>query len=98
MKQLPHGGAGYGVLEAQLEPSSKHFEFAAPGGRRFGKDGAKECLVIAPFPRLPFFTPCRNYPVWEVALSNQTCDVIVAINAYSGSVNEPARLAPIESS
>jgi hypothetical protein len=84
MRQLPNNGAGYTMEAAQLEPSSRHFEFSGPNGQGFGEDQVKECMVIAPLPPLPFLTPCRYYPVWVVALSNQTCDVVIAINALTG--------------
>lgn len=84
MKQLPNGGTGYRVLEAQLEPSSKHFEFVGPNGMELGEDQVQECLVIPPIPRLPLFTVCRYYPVWVVAFSSPTCNADVAINAYTG--------------
>jgi hypothetical protein len=84
MRQLPNNGAGYTIEAVQLEPSSSHFDFSGPNGQGFGEDQVKECLVIPPLPPLPFLTPCRYYPVWVVALSSQTCDVVIAINALTG--------------
>jgi hypothetical protein len=84
MHQLPNNGAGYTLVAVQFEPSSKHFDFSGPNGQGFGEDEVKECLVIPPLPPLPFVTPCRYYPVWVVALSNQTCKVVIAINALTG--------------
>ncbi len=84
MKQLPNGGAGYHVLKAELEPSSKHFQFVGPDGSRFGEDDSRECLFIPPLPPLPWLTPCRYYPVWVVALSSPTCNATIAINAFTG--------------
>jgi len=84
MRQLPNNGAGYTVVATQLEPSSSHFDFVGPNGQRVGRDEGKECLVIPPLPPLPFLTPCRYYPVWVVALSSQTCDVVIEINALTG--------------
>lgn len=83
MRALPNNGAGYTVLETQLEPSSRHFDFSGPNGR-YGEDQVKECLVIPPLPPLPFLTPCRYYPVWVVVLSSQACDVVIEINALTG--------------
>ena len=83
-RELPNDGAGYTVVATKLEASSKHIDFIAPNGQGFGEDQVKECLVIPPIPPLPFLTPCRYYPVWVVALSNQTCDVVIAINALTG--------------
>jgi hypothetical protein len=84
MRQLPNNGAGYKVVATQLEPSSQHFDFLGPNGERVGEDQVKECLVIPPLPPLPFLTPCRYYPVWVVALSSQTCNVDIEINALTG--------------
>jgi hypothetical protein len=84
MHQLPDDGAGYTLIAVQFEPSSKHFNFSGPNGSVFGEDDVKECLVMPPLPPLPFLTPCRYYPVWVVALSNPTCDVVIAINAHTG--------------
>jgi hypothetical protein len=84
MHDLPNNGAGYTLVAVQLESSSKHFDFSGPNGQGFGEDEVKECLVIPPLPPLPFLTPCRYYPVWVVALSTQTCSVVVAINALTG--------------
>lgn len=83
MRTLPNNGAGYTVVATQLEPSSSHFDFVGPNGQGVGEDQVKECLVIPPLPPLPFM-PCRDYPVWVVALSGQTCDVIIEINALTG--------------
>jgi hypothetical protein len=84
MHQLPNNAAGYTVVATQLEPTSSHFDFSGPNGQRFGEDQVKECLVIPPLPPLPFLTPCRYFPVWVVALSTPTCDVVIAINAHTG--------------
>ena len=84
MKALPADGAGYRVVAVQLEPSSEHFEFSTVDGQRFGEDQVRECLVIPPLPPLPFLTPCRYYPVWVVAVSTQTCEMVIAINAHTG--------------
>jgi hypothetical protein len=83
MRELPNNGAGYKVVATQLEPSSDHFNFTAPNGQGFGEDQVKECIIIPPLPPLPFL-PCRNFPVWVVALSGQTCDVVIAINGLTG--------------
>ncbi len=83
MRKLSNNGAGYTVVATQLEPSSSHFDFVAPNGQGVGEDKVKECLVIPPIPPLPFL-PCRDYPVWVVALSGPTCDVIIEINALTG--------------
>ena len=83
MRQLPNDGAGYTVGATQLEASGSPFDFTGPSGLAFGKDKAKECLIIPPLPPLPFL-PCRDYPVWVVALSSQNCDVIIAINGFTG--------------
>ncbi len=84
LRQLPNNGAGYRVVKVELEPSSKHFDFQAPNGDDMGQDGVTECLVIPPLPRLPLITFCRYYPVWVVALSSPSCEVIIGINAYTG--------------
>jgi len=84
MKALPANGLGYQVAAVQLEPSSEHFEFSTVGGNQFGEDQVRECLVMPPLPPLPFLTPCRYYPVWVVAVSSQTCDEVIAINAHTG--------------
>jgi hypothetical protein len=84
MKALPDNGAGFIVVAVQLEPSSKHFDFVGAGGQRFGEDQTKECLVIPPLPPLPFISPCRYYPVWVVAVTNQGCSAAIAINAFTG--------------
>jgi hypothetical protein len=83
MRQLPNNGAGYTVAATQLEPGGSPFDFTGPSGQGFGEDKAKECLIIPPLPPLPFL-PCRDYPVWVVALSSQNCDVIIAINGFTG--------------
>jgi hypothetical protein len=82
MKSLPDDGAGFQVVATQFEPSSKGFEFSYPGGS-FGEQDGMECLTIWPLPRLPF-SPCRYHPVWVVAMSSQSCEVVVAIHAYTG--------------
>jgi hypothetical protein len=84
MRQLPNNGAGYTVVATQLEPSSSHFDFVGPNGQEVGEDQVRECLVIPPLPPLPFLTPCRYYPVWVVALSSRTCEVVIEINALTG--------------
>jgi hypothetical protein len=84
MKALPANGAGYRVVVAQLEPSSKHFEFSSANGQQFGEDQVRECLVLPLVGKVPFLSPCRYYPLWVVALSSQTCDVDIAINALTG--------------
>ncbi len=83
MRELPNNGAGYKVVATQLEPSSGHFNFTAPDGQSLGGDQVRECIIIPPLPPLPFL-PCRNFPVWVVALSGQPCDVVIAINALTG--------------
>jgi hypothetical protein len=80
---LPNNGADYKVVATELEPSSDHFNFTAPNGDGFGEDQVKECIIIPPLPPLPFL-PCRNFPVWVVAFSGKTCDVVIAINALTG--------------
>lgn len=82
-RELPNNGANYKVVATELEPSSDHFNFTAPNGQGFGEDQVKECIIIPPLPPLPFF-PCRNFPVWVVAFSGQTCDVVIAINGLTG--------------
>src|SRR6202035_3452331 len=84
MKALPNQGTGFTVVTVQLEPTSKHFEFTAPGGQGLGEDQVQECLVVPPLPRLPLITPCRYYPVWVVVVTNQGCDAAIAINAFTG--------------
>jgi len=84
MSHLANHGAGFTVVAARLAPSSSHVDYTAPNGQGFGIDGAQECLVIPPLPPLPFLTPCRDFPVWLVALSSPNCDVIIAVNAHTG--------------
>ena len=74
--------ADFETVKAELEPSSVHYSFTtADGSGRFGGDGVRECLTIAPIP-IPL--ACRPYPVWVVELRSQSCDAVVAINGYSG--------------
>ncbi len=84
LKLLPNGGAGFTLVEAQFEASSRHFQFTGAKGQGFGEDGVRECLSIPPLPPLPFLSPCRYYPVWVVDFTSRDCDVVIAINAYSG--------------
>ena len=84
LKLLPSGGVGFTLVEVQFEASSRHFRFTGAKGQGFGEDGVRECLAIPPLPPLPVLSPCRYYPVWVVDLTSPDCDVVIAINAYSG--------------
>jgi hypothetical protein len=84
IQMLPDRGRGYELTVAELEPTSKHFDFTSPSGNRFSEDAVQECLVFPPLPPLAFLRQCRYYPVWVVSFSNRACETVITINALSG--------------
>lgn len=81
LRQLPHNGIGFGVVNAQLEPDSTHFRYTGANGSGFSQDGVTQCLILPP---TPFRFACRKYPVWVVELQGPSCQATIAINGYSG--------------
>jgi hypothetical protein len=80
---VPKAENGFGVVAAQLEPSSKHWNYVDQFGPGVEGEGGEECLILPP---TPLRGPCRYFPVWIVhAKSNSAnCDVYIEINALTG--------------
>lgn len=81
LRQVPHNGVGFDVVNTQLEPASTHLEYSGANGSSFREDGVRQCLIVPP---LPFQFACRPYPVWVVELQGPSCHATIAINGYTG--------------
>lgn len=81
LRQLPHNGTGFDVVNTQLEPDSTHFAYSGASGSTLSQDGVRQCLIVFP---LPFRFACRPYPVWVVELHGPACRATIAVNGYSG--------------
>lgn len=97
MRLRPDSGYDYDVIATELEPTNTQYTFFDPRGEGLFRGEMKECMVIRPLLPWRFLSSCRHYPIWRVALSNQTCTVVVAIHALTGrSLGVHSGRAPVQ--